>query len=179
MKKITMILCLLMAFSFSASAQENDHQFSIRTNPLQLLLGLGINGEISYGTGNWAFGLGGARLDLELEGNGIEATQLHARADYWFRGAFNQGWYLSLLLGTANIEVTVDDLRGEADATFIGFGGGYRWAWENFFIDLGALATTIGAADIEVTSSDGTSTRTESASGAGGLGLDFNIGWAF
>ncbi len=173
MKKITMILCLL-ACSLTFAA---DRNISIRTNPIGLLVGA-INAEISYGFKNIAVGMGGHSWDASLGDLDFKSSQLHARVDYWFNGSFNQGWYLGVLLGTLDIEVSNGLSSGELDTTFTSLAGGYRWAWTSFFMDLGLQLTRVAASEIETVDSSGNNRDTESLPNAN-TGIDFNIGWAF
>lgn len=180
MKKV-IILALI---SLNVLASNKD--WNVRISPLQFLAGMS-NVELGFALGSNFSLAAGAMIwnqdDALGTGYSVDASQYHARLDYWFSGAFAQGWYLSGLVSTLNItlEKEISNVDYEASTSYSGYKvlGGYRWMWENFNMELGYGYADYGATDkLTLKSSDGDKIKRDMPPIQGGT-LEFNIGWSF
>jgi hypothetical protein len=99
-------------------------------------------------------------------------------------GTFKEGWYLSGAVSSVSMDLATTDefgVRYSSDVSATGFqvGGGYRWLWTSFNMELGALYSSYSFDDtITLKASDG-STEEEDLPNVAGFGIEWNIGWTF
>lgn len=180
MKKLLLALTMLLTLNVHAQ----DKNWNLRFEPISWLVGA-TNVELNYAVGsNFTIGGGLVAWNVELLDIEIGLNEYHVRGDYWFAGAFQQGWYLSGIYSTINMNLQTTDSLGteyEADVSATGFKffGGYRWLWENFNLELGYGFVSYNFDDkLTLKASDG-STQEEDLPAVTGTGLEFNMGWTF
>lgn len=170
-----------VVFSLSPAMAE----VNLRVDPLGALIGA-ANVQLDIGVSNsWTLGPTLQYLNRSIDDYDATAYGVGVRANYYFsRPVFTQGWYLGPSVSYVNAKVTEDDsLFGELEGTGSGLAftliGGYQWMWESFNINLGAgpVVTTIG--DITVENSNGTYKEKTDGIDAGGLAIEFTLGWKF
>lgn len=183
MKKIVFILLSFCVVPFAQS------QVAIKTSPVLFAVGalnaevgvaLGSNLSIAAGGLTWSGSLDSVETDDSVD---FSVTEVHGRIDYWFSGAYKQGWYIGGTVSsmTINLKTTQSGVEFEGDISATGILGqfGYHWQWDSFFIDLGARAGTYNFdSKLEVEADDG-STQEEEIPAISSGGLEFNIGWVF
>lgn len=180
MKKLLAGLILVL----SVGAQASDKNWNVRVDPLTLLVG-GTNVELDYAIAD-KISIGGGLVSWNVDLLDVEISmqEYHVRGDYWFNGAFQQGWYVSGVYSTISMELaTIDSLntRYEADVSASGFKllGGYHWQWDSFNLELGFGYVSYSFDDkLTLEAADG-STLEEDLPNVTGTGLEFNMGWAF
>lgn len=136
-KKVLLLSAAVMAFSLTASAQDNV----IKTNPLGLAFG---NFNATYervlnekssvlGSANFRFGLFGIDVFTFGLGGAYRFYFTHANKDV------PTGFYVNPQVGFSFGSVTEDDTVDNNFTTFsVGAELGYQWAWESgFVLDLG------------------------------------------
>jgi len=177
MKKIITISLLLV----SSFVHAND--WNIKTNPVSLLVGA-TNAEVNYAFHkNFTFGLGGLIWSTTILDVEFTASEYHARVDYWFNAAFEQGWYAGLQVSKLGMELTTVvssvDYTGDISSTGYLAQFGYHWQWDSFNMDFG---TYFGYYDFDsdITLKDvNGNTKDETVPAFGAVGAEFFIGWAF
>jgi hypothetical protein len=177
LKKILFSLALL----FSVTSQA---EIMLRTSPILLVAG-GTNAEIDFKVSeNLSVGVGGLSWSAELLDVEFTVTEAHARFDYWFSGAFKQGWYANAGYSTMSMDLKTKDIfgtefEGEVSGSGVILGMGYHWQWESFHMELGyQLANYSFDSKLELEASDGSTEEESIPSGTSG-GLEFNLGWVF
>lgn len=177
MKKCLLVFVLILSQSALADMM-------VRTSPLTLLIGA-PNVELGFKVTD-GLSVGGGFTTWAVDINDIEMDFLayHARADYYFSGAYNQGWYISGIFGAASIDLaTTDDAgtkyKGDVNGTYVAFFGGYHWQWTQFFIDLGIGTSTYSFSDTLDLEDENGNKEEESIPAISATGLEFNIGWTF
>ena len=177
-----MKLFLIALLTFTSS-MALANEWNVKTNPISLLVGA-TNMEVNYAPlEKFSFGVGGLRWSTEILDVEFTATEYHARFDYWFNKAFEQGWYVGLQLSKLGMELTTEvsgvDFTGDITSTGYLAQFGYHWQWDNFNMDFG---TYFGYYDFDssITLEDVSgNTEEEEVPAFGAIGAEFFIGWAF
>jgi hypothetical protein len=167
--------------SLSVSAQTN-----VRTNPLQLLIGV-LNTDVDFKIHRrWTLGPTLQFIDRKIEDYDVKAYGIGLRANYNLSGeVFHQGWYLGPSLSWLSIEVAdkgtvLTPLTGEANGFALTAIFGYQWMWEHFNINLGVGPVVYTLSEIRLEDKSGTIKEEYDDSFAGaGMALEFNVGWKF
>jgi uncharacterized protein YxjI len=164
-------------------------KYNFRLNPL-IFLGA-VNGNFDFRISrDWTVGLQGAYLQAKLGPTGtfnsdfnITAYGIGARANWFFDGAFKDGYYLGPSLEYLAVNIKTSDAFGPANGSATGMMAsclvGYGWFWdEGFNIMLGGgYGTVLGASGITIKDSAGNQqTITANLSG---LTFEISIGFAF
>lgn len=174
------LFIFIFMFCFQSHAKTNIH---LRTSPLSMLLGIynaeagaKLNDKLSLAAGFMYWGV--EFLDLE-----VTLQEYHLRADYWFSGTYNQGWYTAGTLSNLSLTLATEKSGVEFEGAVNGLGllaaGGYHWQWDHFFTE---FAGTFGfysfGTSVELESVGGDVT-TENIPSISTLGFEFNLGWVF
>ncbi len=183
-KKIITTLCILGALSFATSSHAAKGDFRVSFDPILLVAGaINLSGDYAF-TENITAGAGYYNWSVDVGSIALDVTETHVRGDYWFSGAYNQGWYAGAIY--SKITMTLDETllgtsySGEFDATGILAVGGYHWQWASFGMDLGLTAGTYSFDnDLTLTASDGSTTTESAPSAVSGMGIEYNLTWKF
>ncbi len=177
MKRILFAIAMLGCLSAQAGIM-------LRTSPILLAAG-GGNGEIDFAlTDKLSLGALALSWNAELLDVEFSVKETHVRLDYWFSGAFKQGWYGNIGYSQLEMDLSTKDIfgkkfEGELSGSSVILGLGYHWQWESFHMELGYQIGNYGFdSDLELEASDGSKESEDIPSGATG-GLEFNIGWVF
>ena len=177
-----LVLALSFLFiTFSAFAQTN-----VRTNPLQLLLGV-WNADVDFKIHRrWTLGPTVQLIDRKIEDYEVKAYGIGIRGNYYLNGeVYKQGWYLGPSLSWLSIEVADKDtvlapLTGKSTGFALSAIFGYQWMWEKFNINLGVGPVLYTLSEITLEDSSGTIEEDYDDSYAGaGMALEFSLGWKF
>lgn len=163
--------------------------FDFRVNPL-IVLGA-VNGNLDVRLNeNLTVGLQGAYLQAKLNSTGIFNSDLNitaygigARANWFFSGAFQDGFYLGPSLEYLSVSIKTSTAAGPASGTASGQLAscliGYGWFWPgglNIMLG-GGYAGVLGASGITIKDSVGNQqTITANLSG---LTYELSLGYAF
>ena len=185
-------LSSISAFAETSSLAEpmaSDNQFNVTVSPIVALIGM-VAGEAQYAaTSNVTVGPKLAYWGLDLGGDSISLYSIGAVSQYNFGGNYQDGGYFKTTAGYTGVSIETENSNGvtcEASGGLTGLGAlaGYQWFWDSGFnTNLGAgYSFNIGDISAEATCTDGTTTETASEStdaGAGGLALEWNLGYSF
>jgi hypothetical protein len=176
------LLALVLSFTVSATALANQN-WNVRIAPVSFLVGM-VNAEVGYAVGsNFSLAAGVMSWNAEILDYTVKAGEVHGRFDYWFSGAFKQGWYLSGVLSRFNIELTKTESNVDykAATSYSGYKvlAGYRWHWTNFNLELGGGIVSYGAdSKLTLEASNGDELEEDMPSIQGST-IEFNLGWSF
>ncbi len=191
------VFCLVLSAVVFASPHAQatpDDTMNLRFSPIGLVVGLVMLDFDFKINDNWTLGpsvlLGGFELTSTDSGGASESIKVKAggfgvKANYYFNGAFTDGWYLSPSIQRQSISVEVADATSSASAevtgTILRAIGGYHWFWDSFNLNLGAgFSSWSGPSKVRVTDSGGSTQDIDASSTrAAGLAVDFMIGWSF
>lgn len=166
-----------------------DH-YNLRLNPIGLIAGA-INGDFEFKISDeWTVGIQGAFIRAKLSPTGIfnsdyniTAWGIGARADWYFNGVFNDGFYLGPSAEYLNVNVKTSDSFGPASGNAAGLMLacilGYGWFWDNGFNIMlgGGYGGVLGASGITIQDSVGN--RQAITANLSGLTYELSFGWAF
>lgn len=180
----------LTAPADAAPRNDRGHHVALSLSPIHLLLPVvEVQGEyLFHDSFSAALILGYGKVDATVTrtySNGavdketitFDVFELGAQFRGYFWGGSEGGAYAGAEVVYLQVDGELDDVVGVAAGTTIGPFVGYKWTWDNFFIDLnGGVQFLAVAAEAEDQSSgerDG-----EESSEVGPL-LNFNLGWSF
>ena len=98
-----------------------------------------------------------------------------AQGRFYFYGTTEEGAFAGLEALWVQVSAEADNVSGVGNGLAVGPLVGYKWVWDNFFIDL-AGGVAYGLVSAEAT--DGEDTQTASDSDVIPI-VNFNLGWAF
>lgn len=167
----------------------SPYNYDFRVNPVGLISGA-IDANVDFKiTEDWTVGPQGIYLHLNLSPSetfnsnyDITAYGFGARANWFYNGAFKDGFYFGPSLEYLTVDLKTSDAFGPASGTASGLMAsgliGYGWFWDGFNIMLGGgYEAVLGASGITIKDSAGNQqTITANLSG---LTYELSIGWAF
>jgi hypothetical protein len=164
-------------------------RFDFRVNPIGLIGG-SIDANLDFRISqDWTVGVQGIYLHVKLDPSSIFTSDYNitaygfgTRANYFFNGAFKDGWYFGPSLEYLSVGIKTGDAAGPASGTASGLMAsalvGYGWFWDGFNLMLGGgYAAVLGTSSITIKDSVGNEeTITANLSG---LTYELSIGWTF
>lgn len=178
--RTTLALLLTLTVAHAAPRNDRGHTVGISFSPLHLVFPVGeLQVEVFLSERFTLAVIGGfGRVTAELS-DGSEAdfdvVELGGQFRWYFYGGAEEGAVLGAELLYAKVDGEVDDVRGVGDGLAPGIFAGYKWTWDNFFIDLNGGVSFIS---VEAEASDGDETETREETEVGPL-VNFNLGWSF
>ena len=194
MKKVILIGLVIAAMSVSAASAQWGMN-SVTINPFGTLFGRLLEANISV-TPDLSIPFGGSFLSYDDGDDSFSFTKIGAGVRYYFKGEAIRGWYVGGLVDLYMVKAeqtalavsgfSFVEVKGEATATSIGFGGliGYQSIWGNgVTLDTGFGLQQLSSPDIDVDlkSSDGTISSSSSIDGLSIMIpiIQLSIGYAF
>jgi hypothetical protein len=173
----------------NSAQSKRDFNYDFRVNPVGLISG-GIDANLDFKlTENLTVGPQGIYLHAQLSPSGIYTSNYDitaygfgARANWFFDGAFKDGWYFGPSFEYLKVTLKTTDAVGPATGSASGMLAsgiiGYGWFWDNFNLMLGGgYASVLGASSITIKDSAGN--QTVITANLSGLTYELSIGWAF
>lgn len=178
-----------LAFVLASAASAHADQFNFRFSPLGLLVGT-ANLALDYKLSDqWSVGPQITYTDLKVGTFGslsdfsIRGTGFAVEGVYSFSASFQDGWYANASIGSNNVELkarnrsTGETLSANGSGMNLQAGGGYKWFWQSFNMNLGLTLARSSVSEIEIRDSNGV--VTESYNPRLGVGIDFRMGFTF
>lgn len=165
----------------AAPRDDRDHSVALSFSPIHLLFPiLEVQAEFLVSdVVSLSAILGYGQVTVEVNGDeqAFSTLELGAQVRGYFYGSSEGGAYAGGEVLYVRVEGESDGVTGVGAGTAIGPLVGYKWTWDNFFIDLngGVQINVIGA---EAEDSETGETASDEQSAVGPL-LNFNLGWSF
>lgn len=169
----------------AAPRSDRGHHVAISLSPLHLLLPVfEVQGEVLFAdhfSASVIFGYGSVDVDIEgevgSESETFDVLEVGAQLRGYFWGGNEGGAYGGAEFMYLEIDGDFDGLIGIGAGTAIGPVIGYKWTWDNFFIDLnGGVQFVVANAEAEDRETGEQATEEDSAVLPN---LNFNLGWSF
>ena len=175
---------LFASFVFPASAlaepeSGRGHTVAVSISPLHLIFPMvELQAEYLAHPKFSASLIGGyGSLEGETGGETFKFTLLDVGTQLrgYFYGTSEGGAYVGLEVLYMSVDVGTADVSGVASGISVGGFAGYKWTWENFFIDLNGGLQSIG---VTAGATDGAETAKAEKRETGAL-LNFGLGASF
>lgn len=112
----------------------------------------------------------------------LTALELGARANWFPRGIYRDGWYIGPSLGFATVNISTTDSGGSTSGglsgLYMGCVGGYGWFWKHFNMMFGG-GLTLGFGDTKVPVIDSSGGTTYVTTEVNAFDIEYSLGWAF
>lgn len=173
-------LALGATAAHAAPRTDRGHSVAISASPLHLLLPLfEVQAEIYAGEAlSFAAIVGYGQVTVEVDGNDpltLSVLEIGGQGRGYFYGSSEEGAFGGVELIYTSVDGSLDGVTGLASGVAVGPIIGYKWVWDNFFIDLNGGASYVLA---QAEASDGEESASASESGVV-ANLNFNLGAAF
>ncbi len=165
----------------AAPRSDRGHHVAISLSPLHLLLPVfEVQGEFLFADHFSASAiLGYGKVDVTVNGEStpFDVYEVGAQLRGYFWGGNEGGAYAGVEGIYLQIDGELDGVVGIGVGTSVSPLLGYKWTWDNFFIDLaGGVQFVLASAEAE----DSETGEQESGSETSILpNLNFNLGWSF
>ncbi|MSP74292.1 MAG: hypothetical protein EXR76_19345 [Myxococcales bacterium] len=144
------------AFALPKPESGRGHTVAVSISPLHLIMSV-VELQAEYlAHPQFSASLIGGYGSIEAESSLGETLKFHllevgTQARGYFYGTSEEGAYGGLEVLYISVDVGTADVSGVASGTSVGGFAGYKWTWENFFIDsnfgLQNVGVTAGATD--------------------------------
>lgn len=178
---LTLALTTAPLTATAAPRTDRDHTVALSVSPIHLIFPM-LEAQAEFYLNDYVSlsligGIGQVTVEVNGENGAFTVYEIGGQIRGYFYGGTEEGAYGAGEFLHIQIDGEVDGVTGLGAGTAIGPLIGYKWTWDNFFLDLngGVLITIISAEAEDARTGEQASDEQSQFIPT----LNFNLGWSF